>query len=221
MKDDLRARAYRWFASLFVAELDEARWSRYQDPAVPETLRNELDELGLSTEAQALLGFIEAHRSEPSEAVVSELAADFSRLFYGPGGGLAPPYESFHAESKPRYFGDSHADVLRLMEEQRLCLPSGWSGPADHVAIELDLVAQSLTRDTVPEAADLPDNRSDQAFEHWQARVVRWIPRWSQDVQDHAETDFYRGGAALLETFLEPVNKPRSEIANKQQDPTS
>lgn len=201
MRDDLRARAYRWFASLFAAELEEAGWSRYLDHAVLDTLRGEFGELGLVTEAQAFLGFIEARRSEPSEAIVSELATDFSRLFYGPGGGLAPPYESFYAESTSRYFGDSHAEVLRLMAEQRLCLPAGWSAPADHVAIELDLVALSLTRGTAPEETDLPAN-SSYPFELWQTRVAQWTPRWSRDVQDHAETDFYGGGAALLDGFI-------------------
>lgn len=203
MRCELRIRAYQWFASFFAAELDETGWGRYQEAAVVEMLHRELEELGLSTEAHALLGYIRAHRSEPKQVVVSELMIDFSKLFCGPGGGLAPPFESFYSESIPRYFGESHADVVRLVEEQRLRLPSDWTMPADHVAIELDLVAQSLVHETIPKAGeDGPSNRLAPSFRHWQARVAQWLPRWCRDVQNRAVTGFYRSGAALLDAFI-------------------
>lgn len=207
MANELSARAYRWFASLFTRELNRLDWGRYRDQTVSEKLRAEFEELGLRPAAQQFLGFIEAYRAEPDEAVVNELATDFSSLFYGPGGGLAPPYQSFYTDSAPRFFGPDHVEVARLLLEERLDLPHGWAGPADHAAIELDLIAHLQSEDHVAAPTESPTRGSimgpDQAFRHWQVRAMRWILRWSRDVQKHAETDFYSGGAALLDAFLQ------------------
>lgn len=206
MQRSLRSRAYRWLASIFSDELSVATWRRYQDEAVHRRLYSEFRELDFGEAGQRVLAYVEGARKRDEQAVVNELAVDYSALFYGPGGGEAPLYESFYSEHESGYFADSHRQILDLMDTLGLELPAAWRKPADHVSIELDIAASCLERLRPADSAHQPLATSNPTAASGLAacrhHLQRWVPQWSRDVSRSAETEFYAACATLLHTFV-------------------
>ena len=123
------------------------------------------------------------------EAAASDLNAAFCCLFLGAGGpdGNAPPYESAYSGSG-RLFQEPAAEMAKLLAAHGLGLAEGCCEPADHLAIELALLASLLAR---PEpAAALVD------------RLLGWVPSFAARCAACDATGFYAALAALLHAFL-------------------
>jgi TorA-specific chaperone len=119
----------------------------------------------------------------------SDLNAAFCCLFLGAGGpdGNAPPYESAYCGSG-RLFQEPTAEMAKLLAAHGLGVAEGCCEPADHLAIELALLAALLAG---PEPATaLVD------------RLLGWVPGFAARCAACDATGFYAALAALLHAFL-------------------
>jgi TorA maturation chaperone TorD len=122
----------------------------------------------------------------------SELLDEYERLFVGPGQVPCPPYESFWREDVPvdirrTLMGPCTAELKELYRELGLQVSASSCELPDHVAIELEALAYSLSSDEMGAVA------SRLFGEH----LARFLPRFCRAVAHDAESSFYRDLAAL------------------------
>lgn len=124
------------------------------------------------------------------EAAARRIAIAHGRLFDGLGGPeTVPPYESAHV-GDGRLFGPAVTDMERLLAAHDLSVGGEAHEPADHLAIELALMARLA-------ASDHPD-RTVLA-----ARLAGWVPRFADACAEHDRCGFHAAAARLLATLVE------------------
>jgi len=126
------------------------------------------------------------------ENSLDELAADFSKVFLGAGsheGNAAFPYESVYLGEKPLVMQKPWEEVKKIYAQKGLALDNAPSEMMeDHIAIELQFMAQ------------LEDTGDAKAF--LEEHLLSWTDKFCADIEKYAETDFYKGAAALLRGYL-------------------
>ncbi|MFO1061461.1 MAG: molecular chaperone TorD family protein, partial [Dongiaceae bacterium] len=175
----LAAAALRWLAGLFLAP---------PGPDGMAALRQVLPTLaGDAALGPALAGM--ADRLSALEDPDRDLAIAFNRLFVGAGGPeTVAPYESARAEPHGRLFGTATAEMADLLEQ--LDLRVAIAEPPDHLAVELQLLAQLAATGDPREAMLL-------------RRLGGWVPSFRDACAARDPTGFYAAAAAALSTLLD------------------
>jgi TorA maturation chaperone TorD len=139
------------------------------------------------------------------EAFEGALRWDFTRLFVGPYRLPAPPYESVYTSPERLVMQEAAWQVRQEYARAGLQVRKQDSPPPDHVGLELHFMA-FLCRQTLralqagePSAAEGLLRSQKEFFER---HLVRWLPRFCEDVLKSAQTDLYRGAALVLRGFL-------------------
>lgn len=124
------------------------------------------------------------------EAVAHRLAIAHGRLFDGLGGPeTVPAHESAHV-GDGRLFGPAVSDMERLLAAHDLSVSGETSEPADHLAIELALMARLV-------ASDHPDRVG------LAARLAGWVPRFADACAARDRCGFHAAAARILATLVE------------------
>ncbi|MHC4882436.1 MAG: TorD/DmsD family molecular chaperone [Planctomycetota bacterium] len=131
------------------------------------------------------------------------LKIDFTRLFIGPFKVLAPPYGSVYLEDG-RMMGESTIDVRNWYEKDGLDVVL--NDAPDHIAMELEYGYYLVVKQI-----QATNERNLQDFQHYQQKqkmflcshLARWLPRFAKNVQENAQTEFYRKLAQLTEMFVQ------------------
>jgi TorA maturation chaperone TorD len=136
----------------------------------------------------------------------TRLAADYARLCLGsdPREG-ADPYESVHRNKEGLLMQDEWEAVLRLYDELGLARAESTHESEDHLALELECMAQLCARQesalgegNLPEASWWLDQQARLLDEH----LMRWVPSFVKRVEKMGQTEFYKAFGALTEAFL-------------------
>jgi TorA maturation chaperone TorD len=151
-------------------------------------------------------------------AAFDDLAADYTRLFVGPGKLLAPPWESVYFSPNRLIFQEQTLHVRGWYARFGLAnsraatsgLDPAYAGssgrePDDHVGLELAFVAHlaslGLAALEAGEAARLAETLDAQrAF--LEAHLLQWAPDWCGQVEAKAATAFYQSAARLTRGAL-------------------
>jgi len=134
----------------------------------------------------------------------AELIPEYHRLFVGPAGLPAPPYESVYREDW-RVMGESTVDVMRQYAEAGYTLVPTFKDLPDHVAAELAFMAllaeeeSKAWRGEDASAALLWLGR-ERAF--LESHLTRWLPAFCDRLLTSTEAPFYRGLATALWDFV-------------------
>ena len=137
---------------------------------------------------------------------LTALVRDYDRLFVGPGPLLAAPYESVHRTRERLVFEAPTMQVREVYRAFGLQAPRLNREPDDHIGLELHFLAELCTRglDAI-EAGD--EFTLDTTLAGQQSFLSEHVLLWGPDlltlVAHHAQTDFYRGVAALGTGLLE------------------
>jgi putative dimethyl sulfoxide reductase chaperone len=128
------------------------------------------------------------------------LEADYYRLFVGPEPMKAPPYESVYLTRDHLIFDEPTRQVRAAYAEFALAAPKLNREPDDHLGLEFDFLAQLCV--TALDAIDLVDETTMMRSLDAQRRFLtdhlqRWAGSCLQLAEEHAETRFYQGAAAL------------------------
>jgi TorA maturation chaperone TorD len=142
----------------------------------------------------------EAARDGLSDDAFSAVADDYTRLFVGPGRLPAAPWESVYTNKDRAVFQMETVSVKNWYNRFDLALASDYNEPADHVGLEFgflaDISARTLAAAEIRDGEDvkrLIDAQRGFISQH----VLRWVPRWANDVIENARTDLYIGLAWL------------------------
>ncbi|WP_066106698.1 molecular chaperone [Gallibacterium salpingitidis] len=131
-----------------------------------------------------------------------ELHWDFTQLFVGPHILPAPPWESSY-KGDYLLFTETTANVEKYYQQYSFYLPEREIEAADHIGFELDFIyhlnQKALT--ICNELSELEFNLKAQymfLIEH----LLSFIHLFSLNIQQYAQTDFYKKLAHFIEEFI-------------------
>ncbi len=117
---------------------------------------------------------------------------DYSRLFLGPFKVLAPPYGSVYLEDG-KFMGSSSLDAREVYNQEGLNVVL--KEAPDHISVELEFMyllvlkeAEARDNSDCDHAAVLRDKQAS----FLQTHLGRWIGSFVENIERHAQTDFYR-----------------------------
>ena len=134
---------------------------------------------------------------------LESLKIDFTRLFVGPFKVLAPPYGSVYLEDG-KMMGESTIDVRNWYEKDGLDIVI--NDAPDHIAMELEFMHYLVAKQT--QATNEGNLRDIQRYQQKQkmflcSHLARWLPPFAKNVQENAQTEFYKELARLTEIFVQ------------------
>lgn len=143
---------------------------------------------------------VRALQAFPSE----ELIPEYHRLFVGPAGLPAPPYESVYRESW-RVMGESTVDVMRQYAEAGYTLAPSFKDLPDHVVAELGFMSLLCEEEAqawraAQEEVALALLRREERF--LSDHLAVWLPPFCDRVAVAAEREFYRVLAKLARAYV-------------------
>lgn len=196
-----RATTYGLLSRLYGREVDEALLQELHDSRYPVHTGNDLADEGNRLIATYLSGLW--------ENTLTELAADYMRVFFGhgySGHAAAYPFESVYTSEKRLLMQSARDEVLALYRAAGLSKQERWKEGEDHIALELEYLQILSTR--VVEALCKGDSEQALAwikssYNFIDVHLAGWVPLFTAEVDKFAKTDFYRGLAFLTEGFLE------------------
>ena len=139
------------------------------------------------------------------EAVRTDLAAEYARVFLGMSRRPVAPYESVYTSPTGLMMQEARDEVVALYRREGFSVDESMHLPEDHIAFELGFMA-GLIRNAMAalDAGDGAAERLAAVQESFGAEhLAYWVPALAQDVEKRAATGFYRGLAALTRDFIE------------------
>jgi len=130
---------------------------------------------------------------EDAEAATRRFSTAFTQLFEGVGGPrTVSPFESAHVSPSGRLFQASSVAMKRRLRQAQLTPSTGDREPADHLSIELALLARLMRRDASEgeQLALLNDH------------LLVWVPGFARAIEHQDSSGFYAGAASILSGFL-------------------
>ena len=210
---DDRAATYALLARLLASEVDAGLLSGLAGMTFPEgTGSPELDE-----GSRLMNGYLRQASSRQDDDVVTELAVDFCRLFVVRRRNekdAAYPFESVYTSTEHTTMAGARDDVRTIYRAAGFEKDENLHIGDDHIALELEYMAE-VARQTAAAARD------GEAFDGQLAlqatfldnHLLNWVPRFSDAMVRHAQTDFYRGLARFLTGYLEDDRALLDELA--------
>ncbi len=190
-----RAATYKLLAEFYYPLMKEA-------PQQVNKLRGKLKALN-SPAAEAADRMAESLKTCDN---IDELTIDHARLFVGPFALLAPPYGSVYLEGERRLMGDSTLAAGECYNEAGLEVSADFNGTPDHIAVELEfmhfLVVKELEALAGGELVRAQNFRQKQ-LTFLERHLAAWVPDFSRNVEEQAQTEFYQNLAAVTRIFIE------------------
>lgn len=156
--------------------------------------------------------YSEIVRNAPRISGLESLEVDYSKLFVGPYGLLAPPYGSVYLEDWRTVMGDSTMDVVSRYREEGVSVRL--TEPPDHIAIELEFMYLLVFKEV--EAVRNSDADSAASYLKKQKAFLEthlgiWLSEFTDKVEANAQTEFYKNLARLTRSFVKKDLKSLSD----------
>ena len=140
----------------------------------------------------------------PKISDIDSLIIDYTKLFVGPYGLLAPPYGSMYLEDNGRVMGDSTMEARNRYAEEGLdiCLKEA----PDHITIELEFMYFLIFKEI--EATNNNDLNNTSRYQEKQSAFLEnhlgaWVPDFAGKVEANAQTEFYKNIAQVTKSFID------------------
>lgn len=200
-----RVLVYRWLSGFFAREIEIEILNFYRT-----TEGNAfLDEL----EAEpCFLPLISAVRGiiEDEEALhtrLLDLRSVYAKLFLGAGGRRsAPPYHSAYASDKGLLFQSQMTEMADILRELDLSVVTSMKEPPDHIAVQLNVMAELAARSALDEyqlSAPERAQASRRQIAFMDGHLLSWLPAFRDDCAAHDPSQFYALVASATFAFLE------------------
>ena len=132
---------------------------------------------------------------------------DFHKLFVGPTALRAVPWSSVYVDSSAVLFGPTAQAVRGEFERHGLVIPEGQKEPSDHIAYELQFLAEMHWRaNSLWGEDEHPSPEALKALEDARSFKEKFLDIWSgtflEKVEQGSRVDVYRGVASLTRGYL-------------------
>lgn len=146
--------------------------------------------------------FIDAHRGHDVRDVLTALLKDRTILLRGLSeNGPRPPYESVYTRRSPQESCDA---VLAFYREDLIKPDEAASEPSDHIGVELSFALHLVEK--MNRAEEGERNRCGELLERFLDEHLEGFARGvSSEMAVHAQTDYYRAIAAMLDECMNAV----------------
>lgn len=139
-----------------------------------------------------------------SEEQLEELLWEYTRLFIGPYRLPSPPWESVYTSPKRLLMQEAAEQVLAIYREAGLAVNTPDVLP-DHIGVELNFLAV-LLQETHSET-DQKDLYVDMTGKFLAEHLLRWVPEFTRDMENAAETPFYKAVAKTTRSIIEFIGR--------------
>ncbi|MFA0412397.1 molecular chaperone TorD [Vibrio renipiscarius] len=199
--NEKRSEIYWWFSSLFAKELTVADLEQYQSPEI----RSFLSGLGENPSLKpAIDRVVDAlNRQIDREDGQLELSADFCDLFLKSDKESALPYASMYIGTTGLLHDKPANEMDALLEKHSVAVEKGLNEPADHIAIELDLLGNLIIRSNELEQEPHFEAALAEQEAFIRQHILSWVPKFSAKCQTLDKFGFYSAVVSLLVAFLE------------------
>jgi len=150
---------------------------------------------------------------------LEELKADYAKLFLGPFTLLAPPYGSVYLDGERKIMGESTVEVRNLYRRAGVDVSNDFHDAPDHIAAELEFTyflifkeVEALSESEVGRAIDFINQQKAFMRDH----LCAWVPKFTQRLEEVAETKFYKNLARATRAFLEENLDALLDVSNFQ-----
>jgi len=195
-----RAKTYAFLSRLYRTEVDQEFLDTMHGMRFPAASGNhEVDEGNR---------LIAHYMSNIWANTLTELAIDYVRVFIGHGNdgySAAYPFESVYTSEKRLLMQEARDEVVACYRAHGLAKSPDWPECEDHVGLELEFMMTLAER----AANALEAGDEDDAIESLQVQqaflrehLCAWTPMLTADMRTLAQTDLYRGLAALTDGYL-------------------
>lgn len=152
--------------------------------------------------------------SRPDPGEFPERAAEYERLFVGPGPVPCPPYESFWREDVPSLIratlmGPCTTQLVTLYGALGLQLKQAAAELPDHVAVELEALSVAQAR------ADRPDIAAALVTDH----LAVWLPPLCEAVLAASTFPYYRSLASATSRWVTELARSPAPCARSDPGP--
>jgi TorA maturation chaperone TorD len=118
----------------------------------------------------------------------------------------APPYGSVYLDGARQIMGESTLEVRNKYREVGLDISSGFRNPPDHIAAELEFMYFLILKEI--EAIENSDIEKTLSFLEKQRDFLKkhlgaWVFDFADNIEENAETDFYKNLARVTKTFIQ------------------
>lgn len=162
-----------------------------------------------STEIQAGVNEVKEHLANHDvvniERHYDELHWDYTRLFIGPFQLPAPPWESTYVRKDRLLFQSTTMSVRNYYDKYGFIVADFNMEADDHVGLELDFIyhlnelcLKMAQANDIQKLNGLLKDQQKFLKEH----LLRFVPQFSQQVIEGADTTFYKGFARILQHYL-------------------
>lgn len=139
-----------------------------------------------------------------SEKELEDLLWDYTQLFIGPYKLPCPPWESVYTSSKRLMMQDAYDEVRNFYNEAGLVMNTPDIMP-DHIGAELNFFAFLLQKiDVDPENKPYYQNQAKRFVDE---HLLRWVPQFADDMENTANTLFYRALARVTRKFIASIGE--------------
>ena len=199
-----RATVYLWLSHLFIREIEPGTLSLYQGGPGTVYLYKMARIPGMETAVSAIQDRLSQHRDV--HACAEELAWTYGTLFHGAAGtGSVSPYESVYTDGNRSTHQEAERETQEILARLGLGVSSVISEPADHIAVQLSIMAEFAILAADPgsgtSAADLDIGTLQYAF--LVNHLLNWVPVFARDCKGKDESGFYAALAELTVAVLE------------------
>lgn len=182
----------------------------YKDFGISFLKENEPWTLPFSDAKRTLGHFIEEiDASKDIDKLIEDLSVEYASLFYGISDAPIFPIESVRMGSEHTLYESPFFEVTRFYDKQGFLGILGYEEPNDHVSVELECLAWLLDQKLSP--AEMKDaNSLNEISEsiNWllNNHVMKWIPKFCDEVIAHSQFDYYKSAAYLVKALLSMNN---------------
>ena len=140
----------------------------------------------------------------PKMGDIDSLILDYTKLFIGPYGLLAPPYGPMYLEDNDRVMGVSTVKARNSYAEEGLDIC--FKEVPDHITIEMEFMYFLIFKEI--EAANNNDSNNTLRYQEKQRVFLKnhlgaWIPEFTSKVEANAQTEFYKDIARTTKNLIE------------------
>lgn len=150
------------------------------------------------------------------EMAIDQLELDYTKIFIGPFKVLAPPYGSIYLDNTRTVMGPSTVDVRNRYQAFGLDLSQNFKDAPDHISAELEFMYFLIFQEI--KALKESDYENSIGFLEAQQSFLldhlgTWVTEFTENVEEHAETIFYKNLATLTNIFVLNDLKNISEVS--------
>ncbi|MDO9566003.1 MAG: molybdopterin-dependent oxidoreductase [Candidatus Desulfaltia sp.] len=196
------AKALQFLSTLYRDEIPLDLVSMMQKADFTEKLSGAAKESGAGIFEEAVSQITSFLNAGNKEKVYKELSYEYADLFLNAGANPVFPYESVHVSKEPVVMQAPVFELRKAFYKAGVHKSEDYKDLDEHIAVEIEFLRYLLDMEM-----------TDKYTEFFKDRFLAWVPSFCEQLENCAQTDFYKGLAKLTRAVIECSMTTLSESA--------